>query len=159
MTEKSNIEKLKDLVEGQKAAPPQLEHLNKKQEVHTKGKWGGKREGAGGVKPTTEETIIKRGIKQWIDDHVKENVKVTVVDRKTGKTTEIEKTRLMYALEVLYQLGTGATSKGNAGAMNMWLDRALGKPPQTLRGGDEDDAPLRVDIGFDVMLDKVYDDK
>lgn len=110
-----------------------------------------------GRKPK-EETLIKKGIKQWIDDHVKEDVKITVLDKSTGKTVEIKKTRLMYALEMLYQIGTGATSKGNAGALSMWLDRALGKPPQTLRGGDEDDAPLRVDIGFDVMLDKVYPD-
>jgi hypothetical protein len=153
LTEKLN--KLKESVKPRTEKSVKIELLKKPAKSKQTGK-GGKRDGAG--RKPQDETLIKKGIKQWIDDHVKEDVKITVLDKSTGKTVEIKKTRLMYALEMLYQIGTGATSKGNAGALSMWLDRALGKPPQTLRGGDEDDAPLRVDIGFDVMLDKVYPD-
>lgn len=127
-----------------KAEPAALEHLNKSAGRGNTGNWGGKRAGAGGVKPTKEENLVARGIKKWLDDHATEKLTVTIQDPKTKKTRTIQKTRLMIALEKLYKIGV--EGEGNAEAIDKWLNRILGKPIQPL-GGDEDQ-PIVVRIDF-----------
>lgn len=118
-----------------------LDHLNNKK---PRGKWGGARKGAGGVKPTNTKTLIRRGIKQWIDDHGKEDLKVTVRDPITGKTRVIQKTRLMLALEKLYKIGM--EGDGSPDALDKWLNRILGRPVQPIAG--DEDAPMVLRIDF-----------
>ena len=124
---------------------PAPEHMNKKRPNRgNTANWGGKRSGAGGVKPTKQKTLEERGHKQLIDKHVNEDVEVTIMDKKTGKTLKLKKSRLLVMLEKLSNIGLAGA--GNADAINKWLDRALGKPIQKLGGDDEN--PIRLLIDF-----------
>lgn len=113
-----------------------------------------KRHPDSGRKPK-EETLIKSGVKRLLDMHINEDDTLTVRDVRTGKTVQVTKPRIVFVLEKLYRMGM--KDEGNHEALGKWLDRALGKAPQTLRGGDEDDAPLRIDVsGFEGLLGKAY---
>lgn len=118
---------------------------------------GGARPGAG--QPPKEETLIKRGIKQYIDDHINEEVDVKITDPKTGKSRIIKKPRVAVVLQHLYALGMGQTDKGNGAALKEWLDRAVGKAPQPIKGDSEDDTPIRLEVDINKMLDKAYGDE
>lgn len=98
-----------------------------------------------GRKPK-EANIIARGIKAYLEAHYDEKVKIRVTDPKTGKVREISKPRGILALEQLFLLGMGQTSIGNADALNKWLDRALGRPAQVVRG--DEDEPIMIKIDF-----------
>ena len=101
------------------------------------------------------KTIIAETFKQWMDQHAKEEVAVTVIDKTTGQAISIKKTRLQYALEKLYEMGTKGA--GNAEAIKAWLDRMLGRPAQPIRGEGEDDAPIKLHVdNLDDILDKAY---
>jgi len=108
---------------------PALDNLKK--EGVTK-KHGGARKHSG--RKVKEVTLIERGIKDWVDEHVKEEVDIKVRDPKTGKERIIKRTRLMVVLQKLYEAGVGPG--GSVDAMKAWLDRALGRP-MTVIGGDE----------------------
>jgi hypothetical protein len=118
-------EKIERLTQGYRGTPaPQLDDL-KKSEPLKKGQWGGKRAGAGGSKPTSEERAKERGIKAYLDQHVNEEVKIRITDPKTGKVREVSKPRIVIVLETLFNVGV---QDKNPDALNKWLDRALGKP-------------------------------
>lgn len=106
-----------------------------------RGKNGGKREGSG--RKTKQETLEKRGHKELILQHVNEQIEVTVLDKKTGKTIVMKKPALLAMMEKLRQAGM----KGDVDAINKWLDRALGKPVTKI-AGDEDAEPIRLLIDF-----------
>ena len=110
-----------------------------------------------GRKPKME-TLLKRGIKAFLDDHVNEKVKVQVTDPKTGKTMIIDKPRVAVVLQQLYALGMGTTDKGSAPALREWLDRALGKAPQPIRGDGDDDTPIKLEVDITKILEKAYQD-
>lgn len=93
-----------------------------------------------GRKPK-EANLIARGIKKYLDDHFNEKVKIQITDPQTGKTRIIEKPRIIRVLEKLYEIGV---QNDNADALNKWLDRALGRPIQTIAG--EDNKPILVKI-------------
>lgn len=96
-----------------------------------------------GRKPK-EVKIIERGIKEWIDDHAKEKLMVTVTDPKTGLSRQVEKTRLMIALEKLYAIGVSGA--GNTDAIDKWLNRMVGRPAQPIVGDDTNPVVLRLDF-------------
>lgn len=96
-----------------------------------------------GRKPK-EIDITRRGIKAYLDSHFNESLKIKITDPKTGKEKVINKPRLVIVLEKLYEIGT--QGEGSSDALNKWLDRALGKPLQTV-GGDED-KPILLKIDF-----------
>jgi len=110
---------------------------------------------------TQQETLIKRGIKQWIDNHANEEVPVTLIDRSTGKTITVKKSRRMIVIEKLFEIGTkGDKVTGNAHALSMWLDRYMGKAAQPIRGEGEDDLPFKFAIpNLDEIIEKAYGDK
>lgn len=142
-------ESLKDRLarlKGEKKSP--IEKLKKAE----KSKKGGKRSGSG--RKPKESTLITRGIKAYLDQHINENVKIKVTDPKTGKSREIKKPRLVVVLERLFE---AAVTDKNVDAMNKWLDRALGKPLQKI-GGD-DNQPLKLEIDIGPMLEKAYGNK
>ncbi len=112
--------------------------------------------GKAGKKPN-QTKLIEKGIKQWIDDHAKEKVNVTYVD-KTGKVRTIPKQRIMYAMEALFAIGVGMSTKGSPDAIAKWLDRIMGKPAQPIRGDGDEDAPIKVAFDIKHILQKAYDD-
>ncbi len=101
-------------------------------------------------RPPSEAKLAARGIRELIDNHVNEVLTLNVIEN--GVKKEVQRTRLMAALEKLYNLGTAG--KGDADAISKWLDRALGKPAQPIVGDDEA-APIRIEVG--PMLNKIYD--
>ena len=109
-----------------------------------KGGNGGARPGAGGKKPTSEATMVKKGYKAIVDRHVGEDVKIQITDPKTGRTVIVKKPRLLRVLEVLYEVGV---QDRNAEALNKWLDRALGRAVQPVEGGDPE-RPILLKIDF-----------
>ena len=110
-----------------------------------------KRDPKSGRKPK-KETLIKRGIKLWVDQHINEEVDITVVDKKTGKTITIKKQRIMYILEKLYSKAT--KNDGDTAAIGLWLDRALGKAPQPIKGDENDTTPIRLQIDIQKLAEK-----
>ena len=148
---KSINEKLAEMKNtlGKGAAKPVVGEIAKlpKGQIAKKGRGGWR----GGVKPTTQETLIKKGLRAYLDKHINEEVDIEVVG-KDGKVIKMKKQRIMYILEKLYKLAT--KGEGNAAAMNMWLDRALGKAPQPIRGDENDDTPIKLQLDIEKLADK-----
>lgn len=86
-----------------------------------------------------EDTLIERGIKQWLDDHVHEEVTVSV-RLPDGKVVSMKKPRIAVVLQKLYEAGV---TNGSVDALKAWLDRALGKAVQPISGA-EDAPPIKV---------------
>lgn len=119
-----------------------------------------KKGGNGGARPGSGRTpggtaMQKRLIKKILADHYDEQVELKVKDPKSGKEVIIKKPRALAVMEKLYEVGMAGS--GNDAALDRWLNRALGKPPQPLVG-DEDEVPVAIDLGVDRMLDKAYGD-
>lgn len=137
--------KIENLKEGEsfKEKPPEKEK--------SKGTWGGAREGAGG--PPRGAALQRRIFKAAMEAHAGEEIEVTILDKKTGKTHVIKKTRFAIAVEKLFEIGT--KGGGNDMAIDRWLNRMIGKPAQPIIGGDEDDAPVSISLGVGEMLKKI----
>ncbi len=105
-----------------------------------RGKNGGVRPGSG-RKPKAA-TLLERGIKEWVDQHINEMVDVKIL-AKDGTTTIVKRARVAAVLEKLYLIGM---TENNADALNKWLDRALGKPVQAIVGDEEKPILLKVDF-------------
>lgn len=125
-----------------KSLRPPTEKVKNGKEITPPKKNGGKRPGSG--RKPKEVNIIARGIKDWMDTHMNEKVDVRIKDPKTGKERIIKKTRLMYAMEKLYSMGT--SGEGNADAVNKWMDRVLGKPLQKVVGDETEPIVVRIDF-------------
>ena len=106
-----------------------------------KGGNGGARPGAG--RKPSQAKLVKKGIQEWIDAHMHEKVAVTLIG-KDGKLKTMKMSRLTGALAKLYEMGMDA--KGDADALNKWLDRMLGKAAQVVKG--DADEPIRLLIDF-----------
>lgn len=108
----------------------------------------------GGGRPKNIARLEREGKKEAIEKHAEEEVTVTRTDKATGKVVA---GKLKSYIAVLEKMRAEAL-KGNMEAAKAWLDRILGKPKQPIIGGDDDDSPLRVDLGegFDRILDKAY---
>lgn len=143
MAKKETIaQRVARLAKGARKPAPQTEKV-KKSTYEKKGGNGGARPGAG--RKTSEENLVARGIKKWVDEHAVEKMAVQIKDPQTGKVRTIKKTRLMIALEKLYRIGV--EGEGNAEAIDKWLNRILGKAVQPLGGnGDDDPIVLRLDF-------------
>ena len=96
-----------------------------------------------GRKPK-ESTLIEKGVKEWFDEHMKEQVEVQIQDPKTGVKRMIKMTRLMRVLQKLYEIGV--RGEGSADALNKWLDRMIGRPLQKIVGDENEPIVLRVDF-------------
>lgn len=117
-----------------------------------KGNNGGYRPGSG--RKAGEGAITHRIGRQMLRDFASEELLVTVTDPLSGKIRKEKKTRVLLAMEKLYEIGMA--DKGNQDALNKFLDRAVGKPVQPI-SGDDDEPPIRAEIlGFGAVLTKVY---
>jgi hypothetical protein len=106
-----------------------------------------------------EETLVKIGVKAWLDEHANEKVDIQVYDKSTGKTIIMKKPRIAYAMERLFQIGTErtASSSGNPSAIDLWLNRIWGRPSQPVRGEGADDPPIKLHVeNLAEILRKAY---
>lgn len=116
---------------------------------------GGARPGAGG--PPRGAALGKRAQRQLIDEFGAEEIEVEIIDRLSGKRVKVKKSRTVLATEALFNIGMGFAQKGNGQDLERFINRVVGKPAQPIVG-DEDEAPLAVDLGVDRLLDKAYGD-
>lgn len=139
------------------------EHMNnvkpqpprKKPNRGNRANWGGKRMGAGGVKPTREEVIEERGRKEYVEQFYDGEMSVQVTDPKTGNVRVVPKNRTLIALEKLFN--KAVKGDGDTDALDKFLNRSLGRPKQPITGGDEGDEPIKHEVvGLDGILEKAY---
>jgi hypothetical protein len=128
-----------------------FDYLEKNGEIK-KERRGGYR--ANGGRKTSLKTIKERGIKEIIDAHANEKVKIKVTDPKTGITKEVLKPRSLILLEDLFIIGH---NEKDTVAIDKWFDRAIGKPVTKI--GNENDEPFRIDIRIGPMIHKIYGDE
>ncbi len=147
----------KALGKSEEKAVQEKESINRKSE-ETKVKVDRRKFNKGhpgsGRKPS-EQTLIKRGLRQLMDEHANEEVDIEITDKKTGKRIVIKKPRSVILLETLYKK---AFIDKDIGAIKEWFDRAVGKAPQPIRGDANDDTPIRQEIDINGALDKAYGD-
>lgn len=149
---------IKNLVRGAKPAPTteklkvEKETTKELNKAKTTGKNGGARPGSGRKPGGT--ALLRREIRALVQNHYNEEVWVKVKDPKTGIEREIKKPRVLIAIDVLFQVGI--TNK-DAHALDRYLNRALGKPPQPLIG-DEDEDPIQINHDVTPILEKAYGD-
>ena len=79
---------------------------------------------------TTDRLIVQRGLQVVVDRHANEVMRITIFDKKSGKTIEVKRPRVIIALEKLFTRAT--KGEGETAALEKWLDRALGKPQQAV---------------------------
>ncbi len=111
---------------------------------------GGARRGSG-RKPLAKDEARKTIKHQW-EDFASEEIEVTELHKGTKEMRKVKMARLRVAQEKLFK----KVQEGDVSAIREFNDRVGGKAPQTLRGGDEDDTPIQIELGVDRMLDKVY---
>lgn len=145
---------------GNKPPSEKIERLNKgevsipaKKEDGRKNN-GGARPGSG--HPPSEDTLMKRGFKQIIEERIGKEVDVRITDPRTGKSVVIKEPRLALAIDKLFENGY---VKGDTTALNSFLDRAIGKPAQPIRGDGDSDTPVRLAIDYIGALRKGYERK
>lgn len=118
-----------------------------------------KRDPKSGRKPN-EAKLIERGIKSEINKYSMENVQMEVQDPKTGQKRMVKKPRIMWILETYFNVGMKLLAENKdlaaAGVLNSFLDRAMGKAAQPIRGEGEDDAPIRIAGDIGLILKKAY---
>ncbi len=91
---------------------------------------GGARKGAGRPLSPYRQAFLKFALE-----------KVVVKEIRHGQVRRVKKTRLQLSLEMLFRAGT--EGEGNVKAINMWLDRALGKPDRGEENYDEESKTLK----------------
>jgi len=79
---------------------------------------------------TTAKLIAQRGLQLVVEQHANETVRITIFDKRSGKTVELKRPRVIIALEKLFTRAT--KGEGETAALEKWLDRALGKPQQAV---------------------------
>lgn len=104
----------------------EIEKVNNKEKTG-RAKNGGARAGAG-RKPDAELLAIK-GIKDKIEKHIQEEIEVSKIDPITKSPIVKKNTRVLLILEMLFE---EAYQKNNISAAKEWLDRGLGKAPQSI---------------------------
>ena len=115
--------------------------------------WGGARKGAGGA--PRGMAMQKRIIKGIMYEHFIGSRDIQVTNNKTGKRTTIQKPNALIQIEKLFLIGQ---NDSDAHAIDLWFNRAIGKASQPIVGDEEDD-PLRVDLGIDRLLNQSYGDE
>lgn len=137
-------ERLKKLAGGVES---KTDKLIKSKKSIVPGKNGGWRPGAG--RPPNEETLIKRGIKAYIEQYCDEEVSIQITDPKTGKTRIVQKPRAVVILERIFNMAMGQTEKGHFPALKEFLDRAIGKAVQPIAGADDGESPILIKLTKD----------
>lgn len=151
-------ERLEALIGGKKPAVVKVEKLKTETKINLPKKRtvkdnGGAREGSG--RKPGGQALARRTLRAILAKHYAEEVEIEIEDPKTKKMVKIKKPRVLAMMEMMYQI---AEKNGDSAAGDRWLNRALGKPPQPLIGDEEED-PVRVDLGVDRILGKVYNDE
>lgn len=140
--------KIENVKTGKDIKPPTKPPKNKDKRSGN----GGAREGAGRKPGGT--ALQRRLVRTLVQDHYTQEVDVKVKDPKTGNEHTIKKPRVLVAIDTLFQVGV---QNKDAHALDRYLNRALGKPPQPLIGDEEED-PVRIDLGVERILGKAYGD-
>lgn len=135
--------KIDTLITDQLSIPPK--------KVDGRSKNGGYRPGAG--QPPKLANLIAKGQKQMLDDFVAGEYTVDVEIR--GKKVTLKKSRVLIATEMLFLIGIKQESPD---ALNKFLDRALGRPAQPIRGDGDSDAPIRMEHDISSIIAKAYGD-
>ncbi len=93
---------------------------------------------------TKQETLTRTGIKSWVETHINGEIEMHVLDKKTGKEILVKKPRVVAILEKLYQISM--KGEGSHEAIGKWLDRALGKPVNIIKGDENEPIVVRIDF-------------
>ncbi|EKD24136.1 MAG: hypothetical protein ACD_81C00100G0012 [uncultured bacterium] len=93
---------------------------------------GGFRPGSG--RKSNQDKLERLEIKAIHDAHILEEVDVVEVDKATGGTRIVTKTRVQALLDVLYSEGH---NRKNIAAIKEYFDRTQGKPLQGIQHGGE----------------------
>lgn len=157
----ADLNELKKKLAGAKpeikaASKPDNESLKK----GNKSKRGGKRANSG--RKTLEKTIVNRGLKSMIDNYAKGDEEIEVEDPKTGLKRKIKKPRILWALETFFKFGMAQSAKQEVSgiqSLDKFMDRAVGKAAQPIRGEGEDDPPIKIGVDISDILKKAYGDK
>jgi hypothetical protein len=148
---------IKDLVRGTKPAPIKNRKIDTVKETKEPKKEDGRKHNKGhpgsGRKPGGS-ALLRREIRALVQQHYNEEVTVKVKDPKTGVEREIKKPRVLIAIDALFTLGM---KNNDANAIDRYLNRALGKPPQPLVGDEEED-PIQINHDVTPILEKAYGD-
>lgn len=156
----SIAERAKRIAGGGKPAVQKVEKLKKDMGGKTLGHKplssnGGAREGAG-RKPLQfdeQRRTLKRSWENFAAEEDEIEIETADVDpiTKERKKRKVKMQRLAIAQKALFE----NVKKGDTSAIREFNDRVIGKAKQPIVG-DDDDAPLRVDLGVDRLLDKAY---
>lgn len=154
MTDKkpTAAQRIKALTEGNKSVVAENNKINIKTEIVTDLRKFNKG-GPGAGRPPSGQNLARRTLRAMLANHFSEEVEVELEDPKTHIIVKVKKPRVLAMMELMYQL---AVKNGDSMAGDRWLNRALGKAPQPLIGDEEED-PIRVDLGVDRILGKIYD--
>jgi hypothetical protein len=128
---------------------PKIEKIEKTKEDKRKNN-GGARPNSG-RKPLAQDEK-KRALKQIHEDFAMEEDEMEMTDRGTLKVRMVKMKRQRIILEALYK----KAKNGDVSAIHEFNDRVLGKSKQPITGGDEDDAPLRLDVDIIGIANKIY---
>lgn len=147
-------EGLKALKQGSKTTAPALEHLNepktkKKPNRGNRANWGGRREGSG-LKPL-EHDEKKKTLKRSWEDFAQEITEITEIDKGTREVRKVKMQRLRVVQEKLFK----GVLAGDVSAIKEFNNRVHGHPKQPIVG-DDDEAPVQVELGVERILDKTY---
>ena len=129
---------------------PKLENLNSGRKNRTVA-WGGAGRGQG--RKSKEENIIARGIKAWKNEFFAQEDIIEITDPITKQKRTITKPRFAILYEIAY---ANAVKTGDLSYIKELFDRNEGRAAQPIRGESEDDAPIRIELGMQRILDKVY---
>lgn len=132
---------------------PKIERLNSEgtvKKIDGRKNNGGARIGSGGS--PGGQALARRSLRAILASHYAEPIIIELKDPLTGELVKMKKPRVLAMMEKMYEI---AVEKNDSNAGDRWLNRALGKAPQPLIGDEEED-PIRVDLGIDRILGKVY---
>jgi hypothetical protein len=153
-------EKLNDLIKGGKPAPAQTE-LRAKSKHH--GKYI-KKGGNGGARPNSGPeplpySLQRKKMRQSFVEFLAGEVDVMVKDYAKGTVEErkIKIARLKVILEALFKKVKNGNN-GDVAAAKELFDRAFGKSINII-AGDEDEAPVQLNVLADRILKKAYGDR
>lgn len=148
----------KSEINNKVAETPKVEKLKKKPDLGGKtpghkplSSNGGARDGAG--RPPGGLSLEKRTQKALLSNFFAEEIDVRMRDPKTGKEVVVKKPRTLIVAERLFKF-TDKTPQ----AVDLYLNRVIGKAPQPVVG-DEDEAPVQVNITAQRTLEKLYDEE
>lgn len=151
-------ERLNALLGEKKPAVEKNQKIKTATNIITPKKQDGRKNNGGkgdvGRKPGGQ-ALARRTLRQILANHYAEEIEIEIEDPKTGTLVKLKKPRVLAMMEKMYEI---AVKTGDSAAGDRWLNRALGKAPQPLIGDEEED-PIRVDLGVDRILGKVYNDE